>query len=65
MAQWAKNPTAVAWLAAMWVRSLAQCSGLKDPVLLQLQLGSQLQVRFMSWSSFYMPWVQPFKKEKN
>ena len=32
--QWVKNPTAAAWVAVeVQARSLAQCSGLKDPVL--------------------------------
>ena len=55
MAQWVKNPTAVAQVTAeAWVRSLAQCSELKDPVLPQLQLG------FFPWpGNFHMPQVQP------
>ena len=37
MAQWGKNLTTEAWVAAeVWVQSLAGCSGLKDPVLPQL-----------------------------
>ena len=36
--QWVKNLTAVAWVAAeVGVPSPVQCSGLKDPGLLQLQ----------------------------
>ena len=37
MAQWVKNLTAVAQVAAEeWVRYLAQCSELKDQALFQL-----------------------------
>ena len=37
MADWVKNPIAVAQLAVeVWVQSLAWCSELKDPVLLWL-----------------------------
>ena len=43
MAQWVKNLTAIAQVAGVvQVRSLAQCSGLEDPALLQLQCKSQL-----------------------
>ena len=43
MAQWVKNLTAVAWAnAEAQVVSLAQCSGLKDLALLQLQLAQEL-----------------------
>ena len=39
MAQWVKNPTAVAQVAMeVWVQSLARCSGLRNPELPQLQL---------------------------
>ena len=49
VAQWVKNPTAVAQ-----VGSLAWHSGLKDPGLLPLRLG------FSPWPrNFHMPWVQP------
>ena len=49
MAQWVKNPTAAARVAAeVWVRSSAQQSGLTDGVLLQLWL------RF-SPGNFHMP----------
>ena len=37
MSQWVKNPTAAAQVAVeVWVQSLAQGSGLKDPALPQL-----------------------------
>ena len=60
MAQWVRNPTALAWVASeVWVRAPAQDSGLKDQAMLQLQLG------FNPWpKNFHMPWVQPFKKER-
>ena len=49
MVQWVKNLTAV-----VWVRSLAQCSGLNDPVF------QQLWFRFNPWPwDSQMPWVQP------
>ena len=55
MAQWVKNPTAAAWLAAeVWVQSSAHRSGLQDLAPLQLQLG------FTPWpGNCHMPWVQP------
>ena len=41
MVQWVKNATAVAQAAAeVWVQSLAEHSGLKDPALPHLQLNS-------------------------
>ena len=50
MAQGVKNPTAVIQVAAeVWIRSLAWCSGLKDPSLLQLPHRSQLRLRFDPW----------------
>ena len=56
-AQWVKDPTAVAQVAAeAWVQSLVQSSGLKDPTLPQLQL------RFNPWPvNFHMPQVRPKK----
>ena len=61
MVQWTKNPTAVAWVTAdMQVQSPAQSSGLKDPVLPQLQCRSKLQLKFNPRPrNFPMPWVQP------
>ena len=55
MAQWVKDLTAVAQMAAeVQVRSLAWCSGLKVLALLQLRL------RFNSWPrNFHMLQVQP------
>ena len=47
MAQWVKNPTAVAQVAAgAQDPSLAQCSGLKNPALPQLWYRLQLLLRF-------------------
>ena len=43
VAQWVKNPTAVAWVAEeVGLPSSAYSSGLKNPVLLQLGCGLQL-----------------------
>ena len=40
MAQWVKNLTAAIWVAVeVWVRSPAQCSGLKDPAMPQCGVG--------------------------
>ena len=54
--QWVKNLTAVAWVALeARVQSLAQHSGLKDLVLLQLQCRLQLRLRFSPWpGNFHM-----------
>ena len=51
VAQWVKNPTAVAGIIAeVQVQSLAQHSGLKDLALLQLRF------RFNLWpGKFHMP----------
>ena len=54
--QWVKNPTAVAWVTTkVQIPSPARCSGLKDPVLPQLQL------RLNPWTTgpgnFHMPWM--------
>ena len=47
-----KNPTEVAWVAAeVWVPSLAQCGGLKDPALPKLWFG-------------FNPWPGSFHKCK-
>ena len=61
MVQWVKDPSAVAWVAAEGrVQSLAQHSGLKDLMLLQLRCRLQLWVGFNPWSgNLGMPWVQP------
>ena len=63
MAQWVKNLTAVARVAAVvHVQSLARHSGLKHLELLQLQCRSQLWLRFTPWSrNFHMLWVWPLK----
>ena len=43
VAQWVKNLTAAAQVTAeVWVQSLAQCNGLKDLALSELQYRSQL-----------------------
>ena len=61
MAQWVKNQTLVDQVAAeTCVGSLARSSELKDPVLPQLQLKSQLWVGFNPWpGNFCMTWVWP------
>ena len=47
---WVKNLTAVTWVTVeVWDPSLAWYNGLQDPVLLQLQLRSQLWLRFNPW----------------
>lgn len=55
MAQWGKNLTAVAQVPVdVQVRSPPRSSGLRDPVLLQLQL------RVGPWpGNFQVPWVWP------
>ena len=57
MVQWVKNLTAVDWLSTeVWVLSLAQCSGFKDPALLQLWQKSQLWLGFNPWPGYlHMP----------
>ena len=48
-----------------WVQSLAQCSGLKDPVLLWLQYRLQLYLGFSPWpGNFTCPGADKKKKEK-
>ena len=66
MAQWIKNPTAAARVAAVArVPSLAQQSGLKDPVLPLLQHRSQLWIGFNRCpGNFHVLWVWPLKKKK-
>ena len=50
MAQWVKNPIAVAQVAIeVWVWSPARCGRLKDPALLQLCHRLQLGLRFSPW----------------
>ena len=57
--QWVKNPTAAAWVTVeVQVRSSAWCSGLKDPVLLQLWL------RFSLWPGTSMCGRCGHKKKK-
>ena len=65
MVQWARNLTAEAWIAMekAQVLSPAQCSGLKDPALPQLQCRLQLQLGFSYWPrNFHMPQMWPKKK---
>ena len=66
VAQWVKNSTAAAWVAVeVWVQSPAWHSGLKDPVLWQLWLWSQVWLKFNPWpGNFHMLWVWPEKKQK-
>ena len=46
VAQWIKSLTAAAQVSAeVWVQASAECSGLKDPALLQLPHRLQLQLR--------------------
>ena len=50
MAQWVKNLTAAAQVAAKaCIQSLAWSSRLKDPALLQLEHRSQLWLKFSPW----------------
>ena len=65
VAQWIKNPTAEAQVAAEGqVQSLAGRNGLKDLVLLQPRLRSQLWLGSSPWPrNLHMLWVQPLKKE--
>ena len=60
VAQWVKNPTAVAWVALeAFVRS-PTCSGLKDLTLPQPWHRSKLQLRFNPWPwNFHMLQLQP------
>lgn len=61
---WAKNLTVEAWITAeAWVQLPAQHSWLKDPAMLQVQHGLQLQCGFSPWlGNFHMPWTQPKKQ---
>ena len=58
--RWVKNLTAVAWvIAEVPVPSPVQCSRLKEPALLQLQL------EFHPWPrNFHMPWGAAVTKKK-
>ena len=66
MAEWVKDLTSVAWVAAkVQVQSSAWLSELKDLLLPCLQCRSQMHLRFHPWpKNFYMPWVWPLKKKK-
>ena len=49
--------------AEVRVRSLAQCSGLKDLLLLQLWHRSELRLGFSPWpGNLHMPRLRPFKE---
>ena len=51
VAEWVKNPTAVAWVAEKaWVQSPGGHSGLKNPALLQLWCKLQLWLGFNPWA---------------
>ena len=60
MGWWLKRLTAAAQDAVeVWVQSLAQCNGLKDPVLPQLWCRLQLQLGFGPRPrTFHMLWVR-------
>ena len=57
--QWVKNLTTVAWVTAeVWVQSLAQCSELKDLVMLHLWHRWQQWLRLNPWPrNFQRPHV--------
>ena len=61
VAQWVKNPAAVAWVAVeVWVPSLAWCSRLKDPMWPQLRCSLQPWCGFSPWpGNFPVPPEQP------
>ena len=61
--QWVKSLTVVAQVTVkVWVPSLTECSGLKDPVLLQLWHRSQPWLRLNPWpGNFCMLPVCPLK----
>ena len=51
LAQWVKDPTAVAWVTAeVWVQSSVWRCGVKDPALPHLWRRSQLWLRYNPWS---------------
>ena len=65
MAQWVKNPTEAAQVAAeMQVQSLAQCNGLKALALPQLQhrLAVMAQIQSLAWELPYAMVVAIKKK---
>ena len=66
MAQWIKNLNTVAWVdTEVWVRSLARCSGLKDPALLKLQHRSQLaQIQPLAQELLYICQKKCSQKKK-
>lgn len=50
VAQWVKNPTTVAWVAAeVWVRSLALQSGLENGAAAVLWVAAVAQVQSLAW----------------
>ena len=49
MAQWIRKPTAAAQATTeAWVQSLAQCSGLKGSVLLQIQVTAEAWIQSLA-----------------
>ena len=64
MAQWVRNPTAVAQAAVeMRVPSPTPHDGLKEPVLPQLWHRSQLWLRFTPWPRNYHMLLVSHKKK--
>ena len=65
VAQWVKNPTAMAQVTAeVQAQAPAQCSGLEDLALPQLQCRLQLWLRFHPWpGNFHMLQTWPLKKK--
>ena len=61
VAQWVKNLTEAAQVTMkVWVKSPAQHSGVKYPLLLWLQLSLQLWLRFDLWPrNFHIPYIYP------
>ena len=66
MVQWDKNLTAAARVTVeVWVQPLVWHSGLKDPVLAQLQCRLKLWLGFSPWpENVHMAQVWPLKKKK-
>ena len=66
MAQWIKNPTAVAQVAVeVRVQFLTWYSELKDPMLPQLQCRLELRLIFSPLpGKLHMPWIQPIRTNK-
>ena len=66
MAQWIRNPTAVAQVSSgARVQSPAQSSGLKDLVLARLQQRSRLRLGFNPWpENFHLPHPKQTNQEE-